>query len=186
MGHIFVAGLPKDLAEEQLLELFGRCGTVVKLKVLRPGFAAFIQMATVEEATIAVEDLNFETPVGFSAPLTVRYLNSRPQEYFPEGMILGTVKTWHQKSRRGEILVVGFDHDVAFCGTDCTDAEPPVGSTVLFCARWFDEHWRYCAQNIVCIEANIQAILAGTSGVDKAIRDCARSIEARLRCETAT
>merc|ERR1712217_422414 len=186
MGHIFVAGLPKDLAEEQLLELFGRCGTVVKLKVLRPGFAAFIQMASVEEAAIAVEDLNFETPVGFSAPLTVRYLNSRPQEWLPEGMLLGTMKSWHKRHGKGEIFVVGFDHDVACYSADCADTEPQVGSTVLFSTKWFDKHNRYCAQDLICDETKIRDRLAGMTGVDKAVRDCARSIEARLRCEAAT
>merc|ERR1712190_274648 len=104
-----------------------------------------------------------------SAPLSVRYLNSKPQEWLPEGMILGTVKTWNQKLLKGEIFVVGFDHDVAFYSKDCTDAEPPVGSTVLFSAKWFDKHYRYCAQNLVCIEANIKARLGATTGVDKAV-----------------
>merc|ERR1712217_614819 len=101
------------------------------------------------------------------------------------GMILGTVKTWHQKSRTGEILVVGFDHYVAFTEKDCTDTEPSVGSTVLFTPRWHRNHSRYYAQTMVCDEANIKARLAGTTSVDKAVRDCARYIEARLRCEAS-
>src|SRR3970282_1684170 len=65
MGRkLYVGNLPYTIGEAELQELFGRAGTVEKVKVMRDmatgrarGFA-FVEMATDEEAQKAITELN--------------------------------------------------------------------------------------------------------------------------------
>jgi len=58
--NLYVKGLPKNVSREEIIELFSSCGTVVDMRIMSskgdaPDAAALVRMASVEEATVAVE-----------------------------------------------------------------------------------------------------------------------------------
>lgn len=84
MGRkLYVGNLPYEIGENELQELFGQCGAVDTVRVMRDmatgrarGFG-FVEMATDEEAQAAITKLNEHQLGGRS--LTVN--EARPKEY---------------------------------------------------------------------------------------------------------
>ncbi len=79
---IFVAGLPYDLDDAELMEIFEKFGTVASAKVAidretgkSKGFA-FVDMPVTEEAKDAIESLN-DISLG-KKPLVVKAAEDRP------------------------------------------------------------------------------------------------------------
>merc|ERR1711862_1001439 len=103
------------------------------------GRSAMLQMETVEEATLAFEDWNFETPDGYASPISIRYLlGTAPDAELPVGVILlGHVKTWSAERMYGFISIVGYNYDVAVGETSLADAQTlSPGAAVLFRAEY--------------------------------------------------
>ena len=81
--NIFVAGLPYDLDDDELMEIFEKFGTVNSAKVAMDretgksrGFG-FVDMPNEEEAKDAIENLN-DISLG-KKPLIVKQAEDRPQ-----------------------------------------------------------------------------------------------------------
>lgn len=80
--NLFVAGLPLDMTEESVRDLFGQYGSVAQCKVLpdQPGRtdrAALVRFSDEGQAQWMVENMNGNIPVGMSSPLTVRFAGDR-------------------------------------------------------------------------------------------------------------
>lgn len=81
--NLFVAGLPMDMSEEKLRELFGLYGAVTQCKILpdqpmKTDRAALVRFGDEAQAKWMVDNMNGNIPVGMSAPLTVRFAGDRP------------------------------------------------------------------------------------------------------------
>jgi len=84
-NNMFVAGLPMQITEEAVREIFSAYGLVQSLKVLpdsgRGDRAALVRMADPNQAQWIVDNLNNNIPVGLAGisntPLTVRYADNR-------------------------------------------------------------------------------------------------------------
>lgn len=86
---IFVAGLPYDLDDAELEEIFEKFGPVVSAKVAldketgkSKGFA-FVEMQNAEDAKEAIENLN-DISLG-KKPLVVKPAEERPSSNRPSG-----------------------------------------------------------------------------------------------------
>src|SRR5437763_15828040 len=86
---IFVAGLPYDLYDDELVEIFEKFGTVASAKVAidketgkSRGFG-FVDMPVSEEAKDAIENLN-DISLG-KKPLVVKQAEERPSFNKPGG-----------------------------------------------------------------------------------------------------
>jgi cold-inducible RNA-binding protein len=86
---IFVAGLPYDLDDAELEEIFEKFGPVVSAKVAidketgkSKGFA-FVEMKNAEDAKEAIESLN-DISLG-KKPLVVKPAEDRPSSSRPQG-----------------------------------------------------------------------------------------------------
>lgn len=86
---IFVAGLPYDLDDAELEEIFEKFGPVVSAKVAldketgkSKGFA-FVEMKNAEDAKEAIESLN-DISLG-KKPLVVKPAEERPSNNRPQG-----------------------------------------------------------------------------------------------------
>lgn len=79
--NCFVTGLPLDMNEEKLQNLFSTYGNVVSCKVLpgegRPDRAALVRFATADEAAWVVENVSGTRPPGLETPVSVRYAASK-------------------------------------------------------------------------------------------------------------
>lgn len=79
--RIFVGNLPFSATDEQLNELFGKHGEVIKAEVVKDRFTersrgfGFVEMAQAEHATAAIAALNGQELDG--RPLTVSEARSR-------------------------------------------------------------------------------------------------------------
>jgi len=95
-SNLYVAGLPLSVQEPQLKAIFARCGSVVRLRLLKqPGRLethALVQMSTAEEATEAIKQLNGVPPEGsmFWPTLVVRFATNRAQQGRGEGKTKGS------------------------------------------------------------------------------------------------
>lgn len=80
-SNLYVGGLPVTMDESQLRATFSQCGTVVRLRLLvqagRPETHALVQMASVEEAQLAVSRLHGSVPDTLGPTLVVRYATNR-------------------------------------------------------------------------------------------------------------
>ena len=78
--NIYVKGLPPIMAENDLIRLFSKFGTVVECRLLHASMTtsvgALIRFATVDMASVAVNATNGMTVVGATTPLTVRFADS--------------------------------------------------------------------------------------------------------------
>lgn len=78
--NLFIAGLPVDVTEERLREVFTPYGTVASVRILpsngKPDAAALLRMVDPNMAAWLVENLNGNIPVGLSTPLSVRFAQS--------------------------------------------------------------------------------------------------------------
>lgn len=88
--NLFVAGLPLDVTEDRVRELFGQYGTVSQCKILpdQPGKAdraALVRFGDEAQARWMVENMNGNIPVGLSSPLVVRFAGDRPGATPPMG-----------------------------------------------------------------------------------------------------
>merc|ERR1719191_910456 len=83
-NNLYVKGLPPEVTEQFLKEIFGQYGLVTQLKVLprdasKPEVAAMIRMGSVEEAQWLVDNLNGNIPQGMTTPVTVKFANASPK-----------------------------------------------------------------------------------------------------------
>merc|ERR1719247_3647592 len=79
--NLYVKGLPPEVTEEFLKEIFGQYGLVNQLKVLprdpsKSEVASMIRMGSVEEAQWLVDNLNGNIPQGMTTPCTVKFANA--------------------------------------------------------------------------------------------------------------
>jgi len=82
-GHpdnLFIGGLPLDITEQKLSEVFTAYGQVASCKILppngRPDCAAFVRFQDSKMAAWLVENMNGNIPIGLSTPLSVRFAQS--------------------------------------------------------------------------------------------------------------
>merc|ERR1719160_1830979 len=83
-SNLYVKGLPPEVTEEFLNEIFGQYGLVTQLKVLprdpsKPEVAAMIRMGSVEEAQWLVDNLNGNIPQLMTTPVIVKFANASPK-----------------------------------------------------------------------------------------------------------
>lgn len=83
-NNLYVKGLPPEVTEKFLNEIFGQYGLVTQLKVLprdpaKPEVAAMIRMGSVEEAQWLVDNLNGNIPQGMTTPVIVKFANASPK-----------------------------------------------------------------------------------------------------------
>eukprot|EP00401_Gymnodinium_catenatum_P038055 CAMPEP_0117488644 /NCGR_PEP_ID=MMETSP0784-20121206/16622_1 /TAXON_ID=39447 /ORGANISM="" /LENGTH=720 /DNA_ID=CAMNT_0005283339 /DNA_START=37 /DNA_END=2197 /DNA_ORIENTATION=+ len=90
--NLYVRGLPAELTEERMKEIFSQYCTVVSCKVLpmtagKPDAAGFVRCKTSEQAQWIIDNLNGRTPQGMQNPIVVRMAGpSRPN---PDGFDKG-------------------------------------------------------------------------------------------------
>merc|ERR1719265_1583050 len=82
--NLYVKGLPPEVTENFMKEIFGQYGLVTQLKVLprdpsQPSVAAMIRFGSVEEAQWLVDNLDGNIPQGMTTPVTVKFANSNPK-----------------------------------------------------------------------------------------------------------
>mmetsp|Transcript_12267 Transcript_12267/g.28649 ORF Transcript_12267/g.28649 Transcript_12267/m.28649 type:complete len:355 (-) Transcript_12267:76-1140(-) len=80
--NLFVAGLPEEMDEEGIRQLFSQYGTVIQCKVLpdtpgKPDRAALVRMADESQARWMVDNLNGNIATGLTKPLTVKIAGDR-------------------------------------------------------------------------------------------------------------
>eukprot|EP00931_Biecheleriopsis_adriatica_P119281 TRINITY_DN94520_c0_g1_i1.p1 TRINITY_DN94520_c0_g1~~TRINITY_DN94520_c0_g1_i1.p1 ORF type:complete len:217 (+),score=56.67 TRINITY_DN94520_c0_g1_i1:75-725(+) len=82
--QLFVRGLPMDMTTENATAIFSQYGTVSSCKVLpvaqgKTAAAAYLVMATVDEARWVVQNINNNVPQGLAAPIEVEFAMPREQ-----------------------------------------------------------------------------------------------------------
>mmetsp|Transcript_22253 Transcript_22253/g.50816 ORF Transcript_22253/g.50816 Transcript_22253/m.50816 type:complete len:620 (+) Transcript_22253:99-1958(+) len=93
-NNLFVSGLPADITEEKVIEIFTPYGQISACKVVGPdgnaANAALVTMVDLNMAIWMVENLDGNIPVGLSTPIQVRYENAaggaragRPSRFSP-------------------------------------------------------------------------------------------------------
>lgn len=79
--NLFVTGLPMDIDEGQLRDLFANYGMVMRCKVLphngMPDRAALVEMGDVAQSQWIVNNLNGNTPAGMAGPIKIGYSQSK-------------------------------------------------------------------------------------------------------------
>ncbi|CAE7326816.1 PAB1 [Symbiodinium sp. CCMP2456] len=79
--NLFVTGLPMEIDEGQLRDLFANYGMVMRCKVLphngMPDRAALVEMGDVAQSQWIVNNLNGNTPAGMSGPIKIGYSQSK-------------------------------------------------------------------------------------------------------------
>jgi cold shock CspA family protein len=118
--NLFVKGLPHEITEAQLVEIFNRYGTVTSVKVL-PGAqhpdkpmaksSALIRMSSVLEAKHMIENWNGRTLHGLRHPVMIKYagdgvpLVHKIQKMLEGGdkLYYGHIKTFNAEKRYGYI-----------------------------------------------------------------------------------
>jgi len=82
--NLFIQGLPADLSEDRLWEVFGQYGQVTQAKLLpengSPSRVALVRFAEASQADWIVANLNGNMPQGLNAVVTVEYHKSRTYE----------------------------------------------------------------------------------------------------------
>eukprot|EP00408_Alexandrium_pacificum_P018880 CAMPEP_0171198810 /NCGR_PEP_ID=MMETSP0790-20130122/23139_1 /TAXON_ID=2925 /ORGANISM="Alexandrium catenella, Strain OF101" /LENGTH=210 /DNA_ID=CAMNT_0011664135 /DNA_START=96 /DNA_END=729 /DNA_ORIENTATION=+ len=75
--NVFIADLPVDMDDAQLLEIFSQYGTVAWSKMMpskgKPSQAGIVEFASIDEAKWVVENLNGNVAQGMSEPIQVNY-----------------------------------------------------------------------------------------------------------------
>eukprot|EP00931_Biecheleriopsis_adriatica_P045468 TRINITY_DN26043_c0_g1_i1.p1 TRINITY_DN26043_c0_g1~~TRINITY_DN26043_c0_g1_i1.p1 ORF type:complete len:733 (-),score=175.06 TRINITY_DN26043_c0_g1_i1:45-1988(-) len=79
--NCFVSGLPLDITEQSLQEIFSSYGSVVSCKVLasdgRPDKAALVRFGSVQEAKWIVDTINGNMVPGVSNPIQVKFATTK-------------------------------------------------------------------------------------------------------------
>mmetsp|Transcript_41171 Transcript_41171/g.89945 ORF Transcript_41171/g.89945 Transcript_41171/m.89945 type:complete len:443 (+) Transcript_41171:168-1496(+) len=83
--NLFIAGLPMDITEDRVREMFGKYGSVVQCKVLPPqpgkaDGATLVRFGDEQQAKWIVENMNGAMPEGCVQPISVRYAGSGRQD----------------------------------------------------------------------------------------------------------
>lgn len=75
--NLYVKGLPNDMTEDQLGEIFNKYGQIVSFKLMAyaENASAMIRMATPDSARWLVENLDGNVPEGLTDPIVVKYAN---------------------------------------------------------------------------------------------------------------
>eukprot|EP00931_Biecheleriopsis_adriatica_P015152 TRINITY_DN11748_c0_g1_i2.p1 TRINITY_DN11748_c0_g1~~TRINITY_DN11748_c0_g1_i2.p1 ORF type:complete len:728 (-),score=152.85 TRINITY_DN11748_c0_g1_i2:35-2218(-) len=185
-SNLFVSGLPKDFGQDALLRLFGRFGTVKGIKIVPPGLSALVSMQNVQEATIAMQDLNLSVPEGRAEVICVRYCPPSDQDHsIPENKLLfGTIKLWNQGTNAGIIAINGIGPDLPVSLSAFVD-EPYIlnGCTVLFKATWSQELSRHVAWPVMASLENVRKRLDQCAGRGRAVRQFARNLELHMQID---
>jgi len=104
--NLFVKGLTVDFSQEDLHELFSSCGTVRRCRLLdtpakhsAPDAVALVQMASPQEAAMAIETLSGRVPSGMGPQMTIRFAAPKAEtvsedvatdNVYAKGLPLGT------------------------------------------------------------------------------------------------
>lgn len=87
--NLFVAGLPNDIDEQKLREVFSNYGQVMRCRVLPPNNsndrAALVMMRELAQAVWLVDNLNGNVPIGLSGPVKISYSASKQARSSPYG-----------------------------------------------------------------------------------------------------
>jgi len=78
--NLYVTGMPSEISQEQVVQIFSGYGTVVSSKLLGAkdgNAAALIRYVSVAEASKVKEMLNGNIPEGLSAPITIRFADQK-------------------------------------------------------------------------------------------------------------
>lgn len=80
-ANLYMKGLPTDIADVALKNIFAAYGTVMSVRVLQSpagvdNAAALVQMSCVTEAEWLVNNVNGNIPEGLSAPIMIKFANN--------------------------------------------------------------------------------------------------------------
>lgn len=80
--NLFITGLPLEIAEERIKEIFSQYGMIASVKKLgnQPGksdAAALVRMGDMEQAKWMVENVNNNIPTGLTQPVNVRFAENK-------------------------------------------------------------------------------------------------------------
>ncbi|CAE7558013.1 ALATS [Symbiodinium natans] len=111
--EVLLANVPRT-SESALTTLLQRFGRVCQTRFL-PSGRAVVTMTSIEEATMAVEDLTFRIPEGWRNLLACFHHESPPvpPSKIPEGkMLFGVVKSWNHLMQTGVVALFGIGPDL--------------------------------------------------------------------------
>jgi len=155
--NLFVKGLPGDMDEDTLRQLFSQYGTVISVKVLQGGFSdgkpsfktnGFVRMSTVAEAKNVIEQTSLKPPMGLDRPVTVKFEGdgvSRVQKAVKKmqagsEMFLGRVSSYNNEQKVGFIQCDDIYHqtgkEVCVHGSVLESAKAGPGDSVVFFVFW--------------------------------------------------
>jgi len=83
--NLFICGLPLDMTEDKLRNVFNEYGSVTTMRLLpdvagKPDKSALVRMSDVGQAAWMVENLHGNIPKGLPGPITVRFADNRAQK----------------------------------------------------------------------------------------------------------
>eukprot|EP00403_Amphidinium_massartii_P013670 CAMPEP_0178428758 /NCGR_PEP_ID=MMETSP0689_2-20121128/30448_1 /TAXON_ID=160604 /ORGANISM="Amphidinium massartii, Strain CS-259" /LENGTH=615 /DNA_ID=CAMNT_0020050551 /DNA_START=38 /DNA_END=1881 /DNA_ORIENTATION=- len=81
-NNLFIAGLPPDITEEKVMEVFVPYGSIASCKLVGSDAhagsnAALVDMVDINMAKWMVDNLDGNIPVGLTSPIQVRYANQK-------------------------------------------------------------------------------------------------------------
>eukprot|EP00931_Biecheleriopsis_adriatica_P077367 TRINITY_DN50950_c0_g1_i1.p1 TRINITY_DN50950_c0_g1~~TRINITY_DN50950_c0_g1_i1.p1 ORF type:complete len:482 (+),score=92.82 TRINITY_DN50950_c0_g1_i1:51-1496(+) len=180
--------LPPDLSSKGLIAIFGRFGAVERFQLLPGKTSVLVTMRSLEEATMAVEDLTLQVPHGLQSPLSVCFAASDPKtkDQVPFGrLLLGRVKIWNAATSYG--LVSSVFGDMAISGSDCFwhSIAAVTGQTVLFTAKQSPANpQKYMVESCISDPETVLNLLTSSSK-GWAVRQFARQVQLRLQQGTS-
>lgn len=127
--NLYIKGLPPNITDDLLKQIFGAYGTVVSTKVMPPRSpdmkesVACVRMVDVEQATWIVQNLNGNIPVGLETPVMVKYADGGVYSVAPNLNSLG------YPLRPGSTVCMFYlRNGMCKFGATCKNDHPELGS----------------------------------------------------------
>eukprot|EP00439_Symbiodinium_sp_Y106_P056235 s1483_g7.t2 len=185
-ADVLLANVPRGVSEEALRTLLERFGTVQAARCLPSGVRAVVTMSSIEEATMAVEDLTFRIPEGWPGNLLACFHHDRapmPLSEVPEGkMLFGVVKAWNQLMSVGVISLLGIGPDIQVPLSSLSDSyDLTPGNAVLFRVGEGPEGAGLVVKRCLGQPDTVRLHRARCASTGLAVREYARSLQQRLK-----
>ncbi|CAE7548587.1 egl-9 [Symbiodinium sp. CCMP2592] len=185
-AEVLLANVPRGVSEQALTTLLERFGTVQAARCLPSGVRAVVTMSSIEEATMAVEDLTFRIPEGWPGNLLACFHHDRapmPLNEVPEGqMLFGVVKAWNQLMSVGVISLLGIGPDIQVPLSSLSDSyDLTPGNAVLFRVGEGPEGAGLVVKRCLGQPDTVRLHRARCASTGLAVREYARSLQQRLK-----